>query len=157
MTKTSPEGGLRELILNRKGTRSFDDLSKACGGSPTGKRLHQLVSRPMKNFPDPDTIKGLARGLNVSQTEVLLAAARSLGLRVTEADDTVLVLQEAGTLPQDRQELLMSISRALIEGNEAQQRAAHQEELDDVDAEQGSYGLAARQGDPNIAPDQLPE
>lgn len=157
MTNSSPDGGLAELILNHKGTRSFDDLSRACGGSPTGKRLHQMVSRPMRSFPDPDTIKNLARGLNISQMDVLLAAARSLGLRVTDADNSVLVLQEAGTLPPERQELLISIARALIEGNDAMERHAAAELPEDAEPTQDMHDLAAHKGHPDIAPDQLPE
>ena len=157
MTKNSTEGGLPELILNHKGTRSFDDLSRACGGSPSGKRLHQMVSRPMRSFPDPDTIKGLARGLNVSQMDVLLAAARSLGLRVSDSDNSVLVLQEAGTLPPERQELIISVARALIEGNEAMNSGAEAEQPADADLTQDMLDLAAHKGDQNIGPYDLPE
>lgn len=158
MTELRVEGGLEALILNHKGDRSFDDLSRACGGSPTGKRLHQMVSRPMKNFPDPDTIKNLARGLNVSPTEIVLATARSLGIRVGPTDDTALVLHEAGTLPLDRQQLLISVSRAFLEGNEAMAQQQQQQEESDApeDPTQDMLGLAAHKGDPHIGPDELP-
>lgn len=155
MTNLQTEGGLEALILNHKGDRSFDDLSRACGGSPTGKRLHQMVTRPMKNFPDPETIKNLARGLNVPATDVVLATARSLGIRVAPTDDSALVLQEAGTLPRDRQQLLVDVARAFIEGQEALTRHDPVEPANE-DLTQDMLGLAAHKGDRNISPDELP-
>lgn len=73
---------LQELIGLRKGDRSYEQLSKACGGLPTAKRLHQLATAPIKNFPDPDTIRGLSKGLAVTESTVVLASAASLGLDV---------------------------------------------------------------------------
>ena len=156
MTNTQTEGGLEALILNHKGDRSFDDLSRACGGSPTGKRLHQMVTRPMRNFPDPDTIKNLARGLNVPATDIVLATARSLGIRVAPTDDTALVLQEAGTLPRERQQLLVDIARALIEANELSKREVVEEPAP-TDPTQDMLDLAAHKGDRNIGPYDLPD
>lgn len=105
--------GLETLILDRKGTRSYDELSRACGGTPTAKRLHQLVTRPMKAFPDPDTIKGLSRGLKASNTDVLLAAARSLDIPVGEYGAGALVLEGAGQLPVSAQEAIITLSEEL--------------------------------------------
>lgn len=73
---------LRALIGLRKGDRSYEQLSKACDGLPTAKRLHQLATAPIKNFPDPDTIRGLSKGLGVTESTVVLASAASLGLDV---------------------------------------------------------------------------
>lgn len=101
--------GLETLILDRKADRSYDELSRACGGNPTGKRLHQITSAGIKNFPDPETIKGLARGLNVTTVDVLLSIARSLDIPVGEPDGA-LVLQGAGNLPHTAQEALINLS-----------------------------------------------
>jgi hypothetical protein len=73
---------LSELIDAHRAGRSYDELSRACGGTPTSKRLQQLARQPIKNFPDPATVKHLAHGLKVSQTAVVLASAVSLGLDV---------------------------------------------------------------------------
>lgn len=73
---------LAELIDTHRGGRSYPELSRACGGSPSDKRLQQLVRGDIKNFPDPPTVRALAKGLRVSQEAVLLAAAESLGLDV---------------------------------------------------------------------------
>ena len=78
---------LRELIAGTKGERSYEALSRDCGGVPTSKRLHQLATTTLKNFPDPPTIEGLARGLGVTVTEIVLASARSLGLSVRDLSD----------------------------------------------------------------------
>ena len=156
MTNTWTDGGLESLILNHKGDRSFDDLSRACGGSPTGKRLHQIVSRPMKNFPDPETIKNIARGLNLPATEILLAAARSLGIRVAPSDETSLTLQEAGLLPRAQQQLLIEISRALIEGQEARKRLVAESPAEPASPTQDAYSLAAHKGHQGISPYDLP-
>src|SRR5207342_1046026 len=53
-------------------------------GVPTSGRWHQLATGPIKNFPDPETIYGIARALRVTVTEVVMAAARSLGIEVRE-------------------------------------------------------------------------
>ncbi|WP_193613119.1 hypothetical protein [Nocardioides lijunqiniae] len=75
---------LSELIDTHKGRRTYPELSRDCGGTPSGKRLQQLVKDPIKNFPDPPTMKALARGLRVPERAVVLAAAQSLGLEVRD-------------------------------------------------------------------------
>lgn len=83
---------LAELILDTKDRNeySYESLAKACGGVPGAGRLHQLATKEQKTFPDPETINGLARGCKVAPLEVIKAAARSLGLSVSDgAADTV--------------------------------------------------------------------
>lgn len=106
--------GLENLILNNKGKRTYAELSRDCGGFPSDKRLHQMVSRPNKNFPDPETIKGLARGLRVPAAEVITATARSLGIEVGE-DSADLVIPGARELPQSSQELLLGMAHEMLE------------------------------------------
>lgn len=76
---------LAELISSQKGDRSYDQLERDCGGRPSSKRLQQIVTGQLKAFPDPDSIRSLARGLRVSEAAVVLAAAESLGLDVRRA------------------------------------------------------------------------
>lgn len=117
MSRMNPQGPtLAQLILDRKGGRSFERLSEDCGGTPAGRRLQQLASesRPMKNFPDPDTIAAMARGLGVSTTEVVLASARSLGVKVATADATALVIADGGTLPAVAQEALRYLGHEMV-------------------------------------------
>ncbi|HEX9089775.1 MAG TPA: hypothetical protein VF867_19945 [Arthrobacter sp.] len=106
---------LARLILDRKMGRSFEKLSEDCGGEPAGRRLQQMTNtgRPMRNFPDPDTIAALARGLGASEKEVLHACARSLGLRVGH-DERALTIAGAGDLPEDAVRSIMDVARALM-------------------------------------------
>ncbi|RRQ26270.1 hypothetical protein DK926_18660 [Rhodococcus sp. Eu-32] len=109
------ERTLSELIADRKGTRSYERLSQDCGGTPTAKRLHQLATKQQRNFPDPPTIRGLALGLGVSVTDVVMAAARALGLSVGVGNDPhALTLPLAGDLPASARESIESVSRELV-------------------------------------------
>lgn len=111
----SDEQTLAGLIANRKGTRSYDKLSKDCGGTPTAKRLHQLANIAPKNFPDPATIRGLAVGLGVTVTDIVMASARSLSLPVYTGDDpNVLSIGGAGALPDSAKETLATVAREFI-------------------------------------------
>lgn len=81
---------LRELVTSRKGTRTYETLSRDCGGHPSSKRLQQLATKAQKNFPDPDTVRALAKGLRVPEVRVVLAAAEDLGIDVSRATPRVL-------------------------------------------------------------------
>lgn len=87
---------LSELIDAHRGARSYAELARDCGGSPTDKRLQQLVRQPIKNFPDPATVAALARGLRVSQSVVVLATAESVGLDVRTSMPRLVDLLPAG-------------------------------------------------------------
>ncbi|KQN99657.1 hypothetical protein ASF21_12680 [Arthrobacter sp. Leaf234] len=134
---------LQRLILDAKGEKSYARLSRDCGGNPSTNRLQALATGAVRAFPDADTIKGISRGLNVSVTRIVLAAARSLELSVNDSDPTELVLQGAGSLPAESRELLVSMSRQL------QQAYATPwgETRDDVE-------LAARVGDHGVDPEE---
>ncbi|MCD2121207.1 hypothetical protein [Rhodococcus rhodochrous] len=111
----SDEPNLAALIADRKGTRSYEKISQDCGGLPTAKRVHQLATQPQKNFPDPDTIRGLARGLGVPVTEVVMAAARTVNLPVyTGNDPSALSIGGAGALDDSAKEALTTVAREFI-------------------------------------------
>ncbi len=111
----SDEQTLAGLIADRKGTRSYEKVSQDCGGIPTSKRLHQLATQKPKNFPDPDTIRGLAQGLGVTITDIVMASARSLGLPVyTGNDPSALAIGGAGDLPDSTKEVLSTVAREFI-------------------------------------------
>lgn len=86
MPPTLPGMTLQELIAACKGDRSYDQLEAAGGGSPSSKRWQQIATKVDRNFPDPPTIRAIARALAVTETTVVLAAARSLGLTIPVAD-----------------------------------------------------------------------
>lgn len=111
----SDEPTLAEVIADRKGDRSYDRLAADCGGTPSAGRLHQMATKPLKNFPDPDSIRGMASGLGVTVTEVVMASARSLDLNVyTGNDPNAVTIGGAGTLPASSREVLATVARELI-------------------------------------------
>ncbi|QFG09584.1 transcriptional repressor [Arthrobacter phage TripleJ] len=110
---TESTGGLRALIMNTRGERNNAELSRDCGGIPTQSRLQQMATKPIQLFPDPATIKGLARGLNVNVSEVIAACAKDLGLNMGGPDESALQLAGARDLPESSQRVLISMSREL--------------------------------------------
>ena len=110
-----PEGkAVRGLIASRRGDRNNAELSRDCGGIPTQSRLQQLANAPIKTFPDPDTIRGLARGLNVTIEQVIAACASDLNLPMGAPDDSALVLGGARYLPESSQQILVNLSREML-------------------------------------------
>jgi hypothetical protein len=104
---------LRQLISARRGERNNVELSRDCGGMPTQSRLQQLANNPIKTFPDPDTIRGLARGLNVTVEQVVASCAADLNLPMGTPDDSALVLGGARYLPESSQQILVNLSREM--------------------------------------------
>lgn len=82
---------LAALIRATKGDRSYEDLARLSKGQPGAKRWQQLATQPQKNFPDPPTIRGMARALGVEEVRVIIASAATLGLEVTTAQESHLV------------------------------------------------------------------
>lgn len=110
---TAPD--LARLIADAKGDRTYDQISRAAGGEPTGARLHQLATKPLKAFPGPETILALSRGLDRTVTEVVAAAARSLGLDVHLGPDAqALTLATAGQLPTEAQDAIRGVARQML-------------------------------------------
>jgi hypothetical protein len=139
---------LAGLIADAKGDRSYDAISRACGGKPTPERLHQLATQPIKNFPGPDTIAALARGLGRTVTDVVAAASRSLGLEVQMGSDPMsLTLPTAGTLPSPAQEALREVARQML--------SLHQVGLDAEESDGDGNAAAKTQGPEGPAPDNV--
>ncbi|HJP80577.1 MAG TPA: hypothetical protein VJ914_40270 [Pseudonocardiaceae bacterium] len=109
---------LQELISLRKGDRSYEQLSRACGGNPGAPRLHQLATNEIKGFPDPPTIRGLAKGLGVTEMTVVLATAESLGLDIQmPGGDGWAALLPAGTdrLPSHFRDAVLAVVHSAIQ------------------------------------------
>jgi hypothetical protein len=87
---------LAELIRTGKGDRSYEQLARDCGGRPTAARIHQIATGQARSFPDPPTIRGLARGLRVTEATVVLAAAEALGLDARLSGSRLETLLPAG-------------------------------------------------------------
>lgn len=159
MNKTHHEHGIQRLILDRKGDRSMEALSRACGGNPTRANLQRMASEETKSFPkDPNVIRGLAKGLGVRVTDIVSAFAVSIGLPMA-TDESDLTLPKAGRLPESSQRVLRDMSENMLwwqeqtEISHAEQEVASVHELFPV----GDQRLAADKGDKGIDPEQLPE
>lgn len=95
---------LNELIAAHKSGRSYEELARDCGGVMTSQRLQQIATTAPKAFPSADTLRGLAKGLRVSESVVVLAVAESLGLDVSRAVPRLVELLPATALTiTDRQ------------------------------------------------------
>lgn len=140
---------LATLIANAKGGRSYDRIAADAGGVPTSARLQQLATKPLKNFPDPDTIRGLARGLSTSVTEVVAACAASLGLSMhLGADPDALVIGGAASLPPSAREAITAVAREMLKlgvAHDEPQEAGGEHEQRSAPNRQGPDGPA-----PNI-------
>lgn len=108
---------LAELVRATKGDRSYADLAHATGGVPGAKRWQQIATKPLKNFPDPPTIRAIAKALRVSETKVVMAAAASLGLSTSEGQSRLVELlpPAAGGLTDKQITAVLAIIDALVE------------------------------------------
>ena len=153
----------QQLVLRLKADKSYDTIEKLAGGAPTSRSLQKLVTKGFTRMPDPETFQGLSRALNVSQRDLVLAAARTLGIYIEAENPADLTLIGAGRLPNESQELLRSTSRELqrwMEREDAESRQA--EKLAAASSSKvremfPSERMAADKGDAGIDPEQLPE
>ena len=108
-------GDLAQILADAKACNrySYESFSFACGGTPSGKRLFQLINEPLKNFPDPDTIRGLAIGTRLTSQQIVLATARSLGLAPASHDRVAYVAPGLDRLPKSIREAFLNLGREL--------------------------------------------
>jgi len=76
------EHELAQLIAERKGDRSYDDLARR--GGLTRATVHRLATAPVRSLPDPGTIVSLAAALDLSVDRVAVAVLRSAGVPVSD-------------------------------------------------------------------------
>ncbi|MGP9528185.1 hypothetical protein [Glutamicibacter sp. AOP5-A2-18] len=156
---TKPNQGIRDLILNKRGDRSLESLSKACGGVPTRANLDRLINRPVLSWPKENAvILGLARGLGVRVIDVVTAYAASLGLPV-ETDTSNLTLQGAGSLPETSQRIIRETAENMMWWQEQTSISDNSEDSDIGEVHElfPETRVAADKGDQGIDPEQLPE
>lgn len=127
-------GDLIESSRHRRGEKSlsYAELAKLCGGKPTAARLQQYVTGDLKNFPDPDSIRGLAKGTRTTPREIVLASARSLGLHIETETEDLLLIQGSSTLPASALESLKSIGRELVNLSRKADHAPPQDHHDNL-------------------------
>ena len=156
---TNPTQGIRELILNKRGDRSLESLSKACGGTPTRANLDRLINRPVLSWPKENAvILGLAKGLGVRTIDVVAAYASSLGLPV-DTDTSSLILPGAGNLPEASQRVIRDTAENMLWWKEQSEVSSRSEKAVSAKVHElfPSERMAADKGDAGIDPEQLPD
>lgn len=108
---------LAELIFERKGADSYNQLAARTGNAISSPRLQQLATQPIKNFPDPPSIEAIAKALGVDIAAVVLACAESLGLRISRYGTRLgqMLPARVDDLPHNHQEVILNVARALVE------------------------------------------
>lgn len=162
MNETFPEYGLQNLILTKKGDRSMEALSRACGGIPTRANLQRLATKPVKAFPTNDVILGLAKGLRVRAVDIVHAAAVSLGVPMPNPGND-LIIMDGGKLPAESQEILHSVAENMLWWQEQAQQQNPVTPSPEITADVhhlfavDETRVAADKGDQGIDPEQLPD
>jgi hypothetical protein len=110
---------LHELIRARMEDRgwSYGQLEHRSKGALSKGRWQQLGTQVrMKNFPEPDTLRVLARVLEVDETTILLSVGESLGLDVTRRGPMLAQLLPAGTdqLSERFRDAILALIRAAV-------------------------------------------
>ena len=110
---------LQELIQSRRDERgwSYADLAHRTDHKLTRGRWQQLGTHVrMRAFPDPDNIPLIADALEVDQTTVVLAVARSLNLEVRWRGPDLAQLMPAGTdqLSTPVRDAILAVIRATV-------------------------------------------
>ena len=119
---------LQELIRVRMSERgwTYVELSRRSDGALTDGRWQQLGSGVrQKRLPEADSIIAMARALEVDETTVLLAAAKSVGIPVTRGGSAFAQLLPSGIdalSPRLQESFLKLIRDAVADAVEAQRR-----------------------------------
>lgn len=95
-SKTWPTGGIQELIRDRKGDRSYDQLAHESDYVVKSANIQRMATSTPSRFPDPVTIRAIAKLMRCTEHEVVMACATSLGLSVGGATPVDLVIRGAG-------------------------------------------------------------
>lgn len=126
---------LQELIQRARDARgwSYEDLAARSGHALTRGRWQQLgTHKRMRAFPDPDNIPVIAAALEVNQTTVVLAVAKSLRLDVQWRGPDLAQLMPSGTdeLSPPVRDAILGVIRATV--TEALARQSDSESLSTV-------------------------
>lgn len=97
--------------------KSNAELSRLAHGKPQPMQWARMRTGKAAGFPTPDTVRTLARVLNVSTRDIVLASARSCGLTVGGVDGLDLVIADGKLLPTTTQDALLTIARDVANKN----------------------------------------
>ncbi len=112
---------LDELIAERKRLRGFSyaDLENRAASTISRQRWQQLgTGVRIKEFPEPATLEAMATALDVDVAEVVLAAARSIGLDVkrgAQSDLAARLPSTADRLTEVQRDAIVTLVRSITE------------------------------------------
>lgn len=104
----------QQLVLAHKKDDSYEAISKRAGGVPKARALQSIVKDGFTRMPSPETIAGLSKALSISPRELVLAAARTLGIDVGDDKESDLTLWGAGRLPEESKTILRNTAAELL-------------------------------------------
>jgi hypothetical protein len=96
---------------------SYGQLEQRSKGKLTKGRWQQLGTQSrMSRFPEPDTLRLMARVLELDETTIVLSAAESLGLDVRRRGPMLAQLLPAGTdqLSERFRDAILALIRAAV-------------------------------------------
>lgn len=129
-TNASPN--FQQLVLTHKRDDSYEAISKRAGGVPKARALQSIVKDGFTRMPSPETFAGLSKAFSISPRELVLAAARTLGIDVGDDRDADLVLWGAGRLPQESQDVLRNTAGELMNWMDGSRKAPGEPSPDNV-------------------------
>lgn len=103
----------QDLVLLHKKDDSYEAISKRAGGTPKARAISSLVTDGFTRWPSTEMFNGLSRALNISKRELVLAAARTIGIDIEAENPNDLLLIGAKRLPIESQTILMDMSLEL--------------------------------------------
>lgn len=132
----------QQLVLLHKRDDSYEAISKRAGGVPKARALQSIVRDGFTRMPTPETFAGLAKAFSISPRELVLAAARTMGIDVGDDRESDLVLWGAGRLPQESQDVLRNTAGELMNWMDGSRRKPEEPARDNV------VQMPARKTDP---------
>lgn len=130
---TGQTWNLRELILNVKGTDTYEMLAKRAGDVLSVKTWERYgEERPLTRMPAAASIEAIAKGLDVPVEVVFDAAGRSIGLSISRnSGGAQIMFSGMEDLPADQLAALRTMIRMWVSnarsGGEAEDVTAEAE------------------------------
>lgn len=122
----TPQPHFANLIHSYMRARHLNqaEAARLCGFSES--QMSSLLKRPRRNWPEPETVNKLYRGLGIPCGETMDAAAKDLGvgplldeaLRISEDPDVRATAHALDQLPEQDRRRLTAIARAYLDNRD---------------------------------------
>jgi hypothetical protein len=125
---------LAELVDERKSAEGWSDgdIERRSGGVVRKAQISAWRKRGLTNFPETASIKALAAALGVTEHDVVLAAAVTVGLDVHPPETHVgrlMIAAGAERLTTAQRQAVLSVVRAMLEPGRAGQQPERPREV----------------------------